>query len=109
LLYHPADIVLKDHSRLLCRSCWTAALGWPAALQLGNACGRCGLAVEQARPIHVQRSGEAEFSPPCREDAVAVLKQLRTVEPKLSVETLSRVGDWLPRGSGVSPGDTSQS
>ena len=108
-IYHPGDILLKDDSGLLCRSCWRAALGWLGVEQPENLCARCGVALEHSRSVHLQRSGDEGGWQLCPEHAVAFLNQLRTVEPKLSVETLSRVGDWLPRGSGVSPGDTSQS
>ena len=51
-------------------------------------------AVEHARSVHVLRSGEPEGWQLCPEHAVEFLNQLRTVEPKLSVETLSLAGDW---------------
>ena len=73
-LYHPGDMVLKDDSGLLCRSCWRAALGWLGVEQRENVCARCGLAVEHARSLHVQRSGEAEGWQLCPEDAVAFLR-----------------------------------
>jgi hypothetical protein len=93
-LYHPGDLALKDDSNLLCRSCWRAALAWIGVEQRENVCGRCGIAVEHARSVHVQRSGESEGWQLCPEHSVEFLNQLRTVEPKLSVETLSLAGDW---------------
>jgi hypothetical protein len=59
-----------------------------------DVCARCGIAVEQSRSVHVQRSGEPESWQLCPAHAVEFLNQLRTVEPKLSVETLSLAGDW---------------
>jgi hypothetical protein len=88
-LYHPGDPVLKDDSGLLCRACWRAALTWLGVEQPHNACARCGMAVEQAGSVHVARSGEAEAWQLCPEHAVQFLNQLRTVEPKLTVDTLS--------------------
>ena len=57
-------------------------------------CARCGAAVEHSRSIHVQRSGESEGWQLCPEHGVAFLNQLRTVEPKLSVESLALAADW---------------
>ena len=62
--------------------------------QRENVCARCGVAVEHSRSVHLQRSGESEGWQLCPEHAVEFLNQLRTVEPKLSVETLSLAGDW---------------
>jgi hypothetical protein len=93
-LYHPGDLLLKDDSGLLCRSCWRAALGWLGVEQPEGACARCGVAVEHACSIHVQRTGDDSGWQLCPEHGVAFLNQLRTVEPKLTVETLSLAGDW---------------
>jgi hypothetical protein len=93
-LYHPGDLVMKDDSGLLCRSCWRAALGWLGVEQAENSCARCGVPLEHDRSLHVQRSGDESGWQLCPEHAVAFLNQLRTVEPKLSVETLSLAGDW---------------
>ncbi len=93
-LYHPGDMVMKDDSGLLCRSCWRAALGWLGVEQQPNVCARCEMAVEPSRSLHLLRSGDAEGWQLCREHAVEFLNHLRTVEPKLSVETLSLAGDW---------------
>ena len=98
-VYHPGDLVLKDDSGLLCRSCWRAALGWLGVEQQPNVCARCGVAVEYARSLHLQRRGESEGWQLCPEHAVQFLNQLRTVEPKLSVETLALAGDWRPEQS----------
>jgi hypothetical protein len=93
-LYHPGDLLLKDDSGLLCRSCWRAALGWLGVEQPAGACARCAVAVEYARSVHILRSGEAEGWQLCPVHGVEFLNHLRTVEPKLSVETLSLAGDW---------------
>ena len=87
-LYHPGDPILKDDSGLLCRSCWRAALTWLGVEQQENACARCGIPVESARSVHVARSGEPETWQLCPDHAVQFLNQLRTVEPKLTVDTL---------------------
>jgi ribosomal protein L37E len=88
-LYHPGDLLLKDDSGLLCRSCWRAALTWLGVEQQENTCARCGIPVEHAASLHVARSGEPEAWQLCPEHAVQFLNQLRTVEPKLTVDTLS--------------------
>ena len=93
-LYHPGDMIMKDDSGLLCRACWRAALAWLGVEQQPNVCARCGIPVEPSRSVHLLRSGEAEAWQLCREHAVEFLNHLRTVEPKLSVETLSLAGDW---------------
>ena len=93
-LYHPGDMVMKDDSGLLCRSCWRAALTWFGTEQRRNVCARCGLPVEDARSVHVHRSGDPDGWQLCPEHGVTFLNQLRTVEPKLSVETLSLAADW---------------
>ena len=93
-VYHPGDMVLKDDSGLLCRACWRAAMGWLGVDQVVDHCARCGMTVEHARSLHVLRSGETSGWQLCREHGVAFLNQLRTVEPKLSLETLALAGDW---------------
>jgi hypothetical protein len=87
-LYHPGDMVLKDDSGLLCRSCWRAALAWLGVEQRENVCARCDKPVEHAGSVHIARSGESEGWQLCPEHAVQFLNQLRTVEPKLTVDTL---------------------
>ena len=93
-LYHPGDLVLKDDSGLLCRSCWRAALGWMGVEQRRTSAPGAGFPSSTSRSVHVQRSGESEGWQLCPQHAVEFLNQLRTVEPKLSVETLSLAGDW---------------
>lgn len=93
-LYHPGDMIMKDDSGLLCRSCWRAALGWLGVEQQPKVCARCGIPVEPSCSVHLLRSGEPEAWQLCREHAVEFLNQLRTVEPKLTVESLSLAGDW---------------
>ena len=93
-LYHPGDLVLKDDSGLLCRSCWRAALGWMGVEQRENACARCGIAVEHSRSVHSSAAESPRAGSSAAQHAVEFLNQLRTVEPKLSVETLSLAGDW---------------
>ena len=93
-VYHPGDLVAKDDSGLLCRSCWRAALGWLGVEQAVDVCARCGIAVEHSRSIHILRSGEAESWQLCPAHGVEFLNQLRTVDPKLTVETLTLAADW---------------
>jgi hypothetical protein len=93
-LYHPGDLLLKDDSGLLCRSCWRAALSWLGVEQPEGACARCAVPVEHGRSIHLQRTGDDTGWQLCPEHGVAFLNQLRTVEPKLTVETLSLAADW---------------
>jgi hypothetical protein len=93
-LYHPGDMVLKDDSGLLCRSCWRAAMSWLGVEQPENHCARCGIAVPYTGSVHILRSGEASGWQLCPEHGVGFLNQLRTVDPKLSVENLSLASDW---------------
>jgi hypothetical protein len=93
-VYHPGDLVMKDDSGLLCRSCWRAALAWLGVEQRVNVCARCGIAVEHSRSVHILRTGESEAWQLCPQHGVEFLNQLRTVEPKLSIETLKLAGDW---------------
>lgn len=96
-LYHPGDILLKDDSGLLCRSCSRAAMGWLGADRSENYCARCGIAVAHSRSVHILRGDETSGWQLCPDHAVAFLNQLRTVEPKLPVdEDLSLAGDWRP-------------
>ena len=90
-VYHPGNVGLQDDSGLLCRSCWRAAKGWLGVDQPENHCARCGLAVESTRSVHILRSGEETGWQLCPEHGVAFLNQLRTVEPKLSVDTITRI------------------
>src|ERR1044072_8234946 len=48
-LYHPGDLVLKDDSGLLCRSCWRAALSWFGVEQRVGVSARCGVSCEPDR------------------------------------------------------------
>jgi hypothetical protein len=93
-VYHPGDILLKDDSGLLCRSCWTGATRWLGVFEPENHCSRCGIAVLHSRSVHVLRSGETAGWQLCPDHAVAFLNQLRTVDPKLSVETLPLADNW---------------
>ena len=98
-LYHPGDVALKDDSGLLCRACWRAAMGWLGVDQPENHCSRCGTPVEPSRSVHILRSGDTAGWQLCPEHSVAFLNQLRTVEPKLTVDTLSLAGDWRQANS----------
>ena len=107
-LYHPGDFLMKDDSGLLCQSCWTAARAWLGEERPENRCARCGEAVEHARSVHLHRTGDPTPWQLCPRHAVDFLNRLRTVEPKLAVETLTLAADWrrpaaLPGGAGVSP------
>ena len=93
-LYHPGDLMLKDDSGLLCRSCWRAALTWLGVEQRTDVWARCGVPVEQTRSVHILRSGEPEAWQLCPQHGVDFLNQLQTVEPKLSVDTLRLAADW---------------
>jgi len=93
-VYHPGDILLKDDSGLLCRACWRAAMGWLGVDQPENHCCRCGRPVEPSRSVHILRSDDTAGWQLCPDHGVAFLNQLRTVEPKLTVDTLSLAGDW---------------
>ena len=87
-------MLLKDDSGLLVPVVLAGGARLAGGGAAANVCARCGLAVEHSRSVHVHRSGESEGWQLCPEHAVGFLNQLRTVEPKLSVETLSLAGDW---------------
>jgi hypothetical protein len=93
-VYHPGDILLKDNSGLLCEPCWTAAEAWLGYQQPEGRCARCESSVQHSRSVHVLRGNDISGWQLCPEHAVTFLNQLRTVEPKLSVETLTLAGDW---------------
>jgi hypothetical protein len=59
-----------------------------------NRCARCGEAVEYARSVHLHRTGDPTAWQLCPVHAVEFLNHLRTVEPKLAVETLTLAADW---------------
>lgn len=103
-LYHPGDVSLKDQSGLFCQACWTGARRWLGEIQPGR-CSRCGDPVEYSRSLHVGRTGDTTGWQLCRTHAVAFLNQLRTVEPKLDVESFTLAGDWH-LGAGRAPGAT---
>lgn len=93
-LYHPGNFLLKDDSGLLCQGCWVAAQEWLGGERPENRCARCGESVEHARSLHLHRAGDPTAWQLCRLHAVEFLNHLRTVEPKLDLDTFSLSGDW---------------
>lgn len=87
--YHPGVPELKDDSGLMCEPCWAELAEWlgppPRSME---ACARCQAGLEGGTLI-VSRPGEFVAWPLCRDDAVAFLNGLRTVEPKLDPATFA--------------------
>ncbi len=96
-LYHPGDFLLKDDSGLLCLSCWQATTSWLGGQGAKNHCSVCALAVEHRSSLHIHRAGDPASWQLCRVHAVEFLNGLRTVEPKLELESFTLAADWPGR------------
>ncbi len=88
---------MKDDSGLLCQTCWTRTREWLGEERAEGRCGVCGEPVEHRRSLHVHRTGDPAGWQLCPAHAVEFLNRLRTVEPKLEVETFTLAGDWSER------------
>ena len=88
---------MKDDSGLLCQTCWSRVREWLGDERPENRCAACGEAVEHSRSLHLHRSGDPLGWQLCPAHAVEFLNRLRTVEPKLDVETFTLAGDWRAR------------
>lgn len=85
--YHPGSPALKDDSGLMCEGCWAGVVTWLGApAGASSACARCGAGLDEGRLV-VLRPGELLAWFLCRRCAVAFLNGLRTVTPKLDVDT----------------------
>lgn len=96
-LYHPGDFLLKDDSGMLCVRCWQLTTSWLGAQKLKNRCSVCDAEVEHSGSLHVHRAGDPASWQLCRPHAVELLNGLRTVEPKLELESFTLAGDWPHR------------
>lgn len=96
-LYHPGDFFLKDDSGLLCAACWASTIAWLGGQNVKNRCSVCGTAVEHAGSLHVHRAGDPASWQLCRPHAVEFLNGLRTVDPKLELESFTLAGEWPHR------------
>lgn len=93
-LYHPGDFFLKDDAGMLCGACWSDVRAWLGTDFAEGRCAACGEAVEHARSLHLHRANDPYGWQLCKAHAVEFLNGLRTVEPKLTPETLTLAGDW---------------
>lgn len=96
-LYHPGDFLLKDDSGMLCLACWETTASWLGGQGAKNRCSVCGVAVEHSGSLHVHRANDPPSWQLCRVHAVEFLNALRTVEPKLELESFTLAQDWQPR------------
>ncbi len=84
--YHPGEVALRDDSGILCLECWrewTAPLGEPTSF----VCAICGSTLSREESLFVRPVGAKTAWQLCAPDAVDLLNQLETVEPKLDKET----------------------
>jgi len=93
-LYHPGDFFLKDDSGMLCGGCWSAVVDWLDVDRPEGRCGVCHIALEHAHSLHLHRSNDPYGWQLCKPHAVEFLNSLRTVEPKLDLDTFTLAGDW---------------
>lgn len=93
-LYHPGDFFHKDDSGMLCGRCWSATMAWLGAERPEGCCAVCQVAVEHARSLHLHRSNDPYGWQLCKLHAVEFLNGLRTVDPKLDLDTFTLAGDW---------------
>jgi len=90
-VYHPGSAELRDDAGLLCLTCWDETVTWLGTDPvLGRApCARCSAPPDDEPRLHVSRLHDVRSWQLCRADAVEFLNRLRTVEPKLDVETFT--------------------
>jgi len=90
-VYHPGSAQLRDDSGLLCLPCWDETVTWMGTdPSLGPApCPRCNASPDDQPRLHVSRLNDLASWQLCRRDAVAFLNRLRTVEPKLDLDTFA--------------------
>ncbi|MGH9041660.1 MAG: hypothetical protein ACRDZ3_15680 [Acidimicrobiia bacterium] len=93
-MYHPGDFFLKDDSGMLCGGCWSAMMAWLGPERAEGRCAVCRVPVEHARSVHVHRSNDPLGWQLCKLHAVEFLNGLRTVDPKLDLDTFTLAGDW---------------
>jgi hypothetical protein len=90
-VYHPGSAQLRDDSGLLCLPCWDETVTWMGTdPSLGPApCPRCNAPPDNEPRLHMSRLHDLRSWQLCRSDAVAFLNRLRTVEPKLDLDTFT--------------------
>ena len=93
-LYHPGDFFLKDDSGMFCGRCWAAVLDGLDADRPEGSCAVCQVPVEHALSLHLHRSNDPLGWQLCKPHAVEFLNGLRTVDPKLELETFTLAGEW---------------
>ena len=93
-MYHPGDFLLKDDSGMLCGRCWTDALAWLGNERAEGSCAVCHVHLEHAQSLHVHCANDPYGWQLCKSHAVEFLNSLRTVEPKLDLDTFTLAGDW---------------
>lgn len=91
-VFHPGVAELRDDSGLACVSCWGEfERGLPTPP--GITCAVCGGQAPALRSLHVRRFDQPGYWRLCSPHAVAFLNSLRTVAPKLDVDTFRFPGD----------------
>lgn len=93
-LYHPGDFLMKDDSGMLCGTCWSNTLSWLGTERPEGECAVCGTGVEHSRSLHLHRANDPYGWQLCKPHAVEFLNGLRTVQPKIDLETFTLAGDW---------------
>ena len=86
-MYHPGDVTFKDDGGLACEDCFAAATKWLGTEAPLSRCSHCGAELGTGGSLYVVPVGESRYWRLCRADTVAFLNRLRTVEPKLSLES----------------------
>lgn len=94
-LYHPGDFLMKDDSGMLCGRCWSALVDGLDASRPEGRCAVCGAAVEHAHSLHLHRANDPYGWQLCKLHAVEFLNSLRTVDPKLDLDSFTLAGEWL--------------
>lgn len=84
--YHPGEISLRDDSGILCLSCWAE---WtdPLGEATSFVCAACGKPLSREESLFLRPVGAKTAWQLCAPDAVDMLNQLETVQPKLDKET----------------------
>jgi hypothetical protein len=90
-VYHPGVPELRDDSGLACESCWAAA--WHDMDLTATAhCAACAEPAPRRECLHVRRFDAPGSWRLCARHAVGFLNSLRTVQPKLDIETFGFPG-----------------
>lgn len=81
--YHPGDPALSDNSSMVCSRCWSEMTAWLGVESSPNQCSVCETALDSS--LYIQ-AGPTTWRL-CPAHAVELLNSLRTVMPKLDLET----------------------